>query len=75
MIIHQYKDTTGCYVAAFPLQHIEQVNEIRKWCFKTYGAPGNIFDKPRVRWRDDVKMGQVNFDNERDLMMFVLRWE
>lgn len=76
MIIHRYQPAyKPYYVAAFPMQSVEKSNEIRRWCVETFGQPGLRVDTHEVRWKDEVRYGEVRFDRESDLIMFILRWE
>ena len=79
MQIHHYTlpgyDGHGnSYIAAFRTQPPNKVTEIRKWCYNTYGEPGYRVDSAEIRWQDGVSRGEVLFNREGDLMMFLLRW-
>ncbi len=75
MIIHYYKALYKNYfVAAFPMQPVTVQNEIRRWCYNTFGEEGYKVNTAEVRWKDDIKTGEVRFDRESDLLAFVLKW-
>ena len=63
------------YMAAFKRQDPKKIAEIRKWCYTTYGEPGYQVNNAEIRWIDDVSAGEVVFNRESDLMMFLLRWQ
>jgi len=80
MMIHHYKRFAPngikvWYVAAFPAPDQNLTYEIRKWCYEAYGLPGHRPDTIETRWTDDVKYGEVTFERESDLTLFLLRWE
>jgi hypothetical protein len=72
MFIHHYPiPRTGCdrirYMASFSQVDPKKVKAIRQWCFEAFGQAGG-------RWQDDVYHGEIVFQREDDLMLFVLRW-
>jgi hypothetical protein len=69
MFIHTYDEywNQGHAVAAFPTPSIDQIYEIKSWCRKSYGEPGE-------RWQDQIIHGEVLFSDRKDLVLFVLRW-
>lgn len=76
MIIHYYKPTYKNYiVAAFPMQNVDTQLEMRKWCTQTFGPAGYLIDKDIVRWTDEIGFGEIRFNKDSDLAMFLLRWE
>ena len=79
MQIHHYPiPRQGCgrirYMASFNKQLPHKTAEIRRWCFETFGPPGMLVNTVEIRWLDDVKYGEIVFQHEADLMMFLLRW-
>lgn len=78
MKIHHYKrfaNNTYYFVAAFPAPDINLTYEIRKWCYEAYGLPNYKPDTVETRWEDDVKYGEITFERESDLTLFLLRWQ
>ena len=76
MFIHRYKPPyKNYYVAAFPMQPTEKQDEMRIWCYQTFGNPGYKAHTPDIRWVDDIGSGEIRFNRESDLAMFLLRWE
>lgn len=80
MKIHHYKMHTDYYyqlpqfTAAFPRPNENQSQEIRRWCYNTYGVPGIRVDTDEMRWRDGILYGEIVFQREEDLSMFLLKW-
>lgn len=79
MHIHHYPiPRTGCdrirYMAAFNKQLPHRTTEIRRWCFESFGPPGYLSHIDETRWQDDVKYGEIVFQREEDLTLFLLRW-
>jgi hypothetical protein len=76
MLIHSYSITLlnykTRYVAAFTYSKID-VDAVKKWCYETFGPPTQRYDED-MRWWDGIKYGEVEFVNEEDLLMFILRW-
>ena len=62
-------------MASFNYQLPKKYSEIRRWCFETFGPPGPLPDTAEVRWVDDIKFGEIIFQREEDLMLFVLKWQ
>ena len=77
MVIQQYKEATGYYVAAFDTwgRNLRSglSTRVREWCVKTYGPVNRNDSTPR--WCDDTTWGEVRFRDESDLCMFLLKWE
>lgn len=74
--MHTYQDqSSGAWVAAFyqPPPKIDYVDQVREWCYNTYGIPArpNNLDS---RWEDDLWWGEIRFKHEEDLVLFVMRW-
>lgn len=79
MVIHHYPmPRQGChrkrYMAAFNTQLPAKTLEIRRWCHETFGPSGHRIDTDEIIWVDDVKHGEIVFDREENLMLFVLKW-
>lgn len=83
MKIHHYQSLTedGYYVAAFNTwgtalrSQQDARNEMRKWCHSVFGSSEKLYNKPnKPRWIDDIMWGEVQFLNEKDLILFLLRW-
>ena len=79
MRVHHYPmPRQGCdrirYMASFNYQLPKKSGEIRQWCIDTYGAPGCLPQSTEIRWLDDIKYGEIVFQREADLMLFLLRW-
>jgi hypothetical protein len=75
MYIHVYEEgwrgsgIAFCWqVAAFVSPSRTQLNEIRDWC-------GNAFGESGLRWRDDIRFGEVRFSDPADLSLFLLKWQ
>jgi hypothetical protein len=71
VIIHTYEEITGSgwTVVAFNQPHkVDDVVAIKDWCYKVYG-------EPMTRWKDSIEYGEVRFEDEKDVMMFILRWQ
>ncbi len=49
-------------------------NEIKQWCYATYGQEGLINTTMTIRWFDDLDNGAIRFRDEVDAMLFKLRW-
>lgn len=80
MQIHHYPiPRKGCerlhYMASFNKQVPHHTAEIRRWCFETFGPPGPLVNTAETRWIDDVRYGEIVFQREQDLMLFVLKWQ
>lgn len=69
MFIHTYDEywNEGWAVAAFKTLPIDKITEIKEWCNKEYGVPGE-------RWKDGIAFGEICFEDKKDLTLFVLRW-
>lgn len=63
------------YMAAFANPKSTMSDEIRRWCYQTFGEPGHDVDTFYTRWEDNITNGEVIFSRESDLMMFLLRWQ
>ena len=78
MFIHSYPNTNELgdpvYIAAFAKASLSKHQEIRSWCYETYGWPGYQAANDFTRWRDDIAFGEVEFARESDLALFLLRW-
>ena len=75
MDIHTYQDRDPAWwVAAFnhPVPRIDSVDEIRAWCYTTFGPPNSL--DYTGRWRDNIWWGEARFRSEEDLLLFVMRW-
>jgi hypothetical protein len=75
MFIHTYEtknygDDWHCAAFTIPKHYLE----IQKWCHETFGKPGYPQDVPQTRWRDDIYYGEIYFRDDRDLVLFMLRW-
>lgn len=70
MFIHNYKEGKGYWVAAFGTgkMSVNQLADIAKWCYNTFGDPGTL------RYIEDAQWGEVRFQNEADLALFLLKW-
>ncbi len=70
MFIHTHEDRIypTWTVAAFS-RSTPNVNEIREWCYNAYGHPGY-----EQGWIDMFTYGEVIFQREEDLQLFLLRW-
>ena len=77
-IYHYPIPREGChrkrYMAAFKKQDPKKILEIRKWCYQTFGTPGIRVDTDTIVWQDDVQNGEIVFDREENLMLFVLKF-
>ena len=70
MYIHIYKSSLmekDWLVAAFG-GDMPLLTEVKQWCKETYGVPG-------LRWKDYVHFGEIAFSDEKDLTLFLLRWQ
>lgn len=71
MLIHSFQDTfTTRHVALFNTfggATLGWMFDMHKWCEETFGHEGE-------RWRDQINSGEVDFRDEKDLMLFLLRW-
>jgi len=70
MFIHTYHEywNQGWIVAAFArINDVNKFLEMRQWCYDTYGKPGD-------RWKDGIAYGEVLFNAEKDLTLFLLKW-
>ena len=76
MKIHHYKAIYKDYfVAAFPMQDWATQYQMRTWCRELYSKPGYNAEIGEVRWVDEIEYGEVRIKHQRDLVMFLLRWE
>lgn len=77
MFIHTYV-IYGWYaprhVADFPVMNRDKVNEIRRWCWEAFGSEGHNINTMQTRWKDCIDAGEIMFEREEDLAMFILRW-
>jgi hypothetical protein len=73
VFIHAYKSRNrgNYHVAAFTYQK-GMLEPMTNWCYQTFGHPGDC--KDNARWEDSLWLGEAWFRDERDLIMFVLRW-
>ena len=55
-------------IAAFSAGGMQRLTEVKQWCKETYGVPG-------LRWKDYVHFGEIAFSDEKDLTLFLLRWQ
>jgi len=46
------------------------VDAIRKWCTDTFGEPNH----KHSCWVDESQWGEISFADEKDLLLFQLRW-
>jgi hypothetical protein len=70
MMLHVYRDhteNTTWWVTALPIGPAAHA-EIKKWCCATYGEPGKI-------WEDYLELGVVSFQDQKDLALFLLKWQ
>jgi hypothetical protein len=80
MLIHHFKVVESghirCrrYIAAFRRQDEERTTEIRKWCWQTFGQAGYRVNSDETRWADSLKHGEIMFEREEDLAVFLLKW-
>ena len=79
MNIHHYPlPMLGCsrisYMAAFDMPHHAKTNEIRRWCVKMFGQAGYSAETAESRWTDRIKFGEIVFQYQEDLALFLLRW-
>jgi len=74
MFIHTYKVPYKNYSIAAFHSPVKNAKEIKEWCHITMGPEGYLKDTREVRWRDNIHYGEVYFNREEDLMMFVMRW-
>ena len=75
MWIHTYQEqSSGAWVAAFEhtIPKMDSVDQIREWCYNTYGLPKAL--SLEGRWRDNIWWGEVRFKTEVDLLLFVMKW-
>ena len=87
MFIHTYEtpapvisqfDTEVClwYVAAFKqMTKVDEVVEMKKWCWQTFGTPEHNHLTFQTRWKDSIEYGEVYFSRKQDLEWFVLKWQ
>jgi hypothetical protein len=74
MIIHYYKPPYKDYhIAAFH-SPVENERELGRWCYDNFGPSGYQPDIAQVRWNDNIHYGEIRFDRESDLALFLLRW-
>lgn len=53
----------------------DELEKALRWCQKTFGSPGYRVDTMKTVWNYDVDSGYVFwFGEEKDLMLFILRW-
>lgn len=80
MFIHDYQcfGTTSdeeWYVAAFKQPtKVNDVVDIRNWCYSAFGEPGFNHLTHQYRWKDNINYGEVYFSSKEDLLMFKLGW-
>lgn len=84
MLIHTYEEdrkhpvggfNETWWVAAFKMpRYGSQVDEMRAWCYKTFGQSGYHPLTDEFRWRDDIPYGEVRFSRKQDLEWFVIKW-
>ena len=81
MYIHHYfeewptEECGGYYVAAFRTPTYENANDIRVWCWETFGQQGFKPDTHEVRWKDGITFGEIRFSRKQDIEWFLLKWE
>jgi hypothetical protein len=56
------------WIVAFETPEFHLLKEMQNWCRTTYG------EKSVLRWRDEIRWGEVWFRDEADTMLFQLRW-
>lgn len=83
MFIHAYEipvdvlnsDDQTWYIAAFKqMTKVDDVVEMKKWCWKTFGEPEFNHLTFQTRWKDSIEYGEVYFSRKQDLEWFVLKW-
>jgi len=57
------------YIAAF--KPPSSGEEMWKWCRDAFGYAGTV---PKARWKNGIAYGEIEFAQENDLMLFMLRW-
>ncbi len=65
------------YMVAFTFTNPNQDIEIAAWCRDTFGPSGGEFGytpQPGYRWRNGIPYGEVDFANEEDRIIFILKW-
>jgi hypothetical protein len=84
MFIHHYPlPRAGCerirYMATFHKPRHQSLGpteqELQRWCYETYGPPGFRVNTHDMRWKDAIKYGEIEFEREADLMLFLLKWQ
>jgi len=82
MFIHTYMSSNDVlieephwYIAAFKQPtKINEGEEIKQWCYQTFGPPGHNYLTFQTRWKDNIRHGEVSFSRREDLEWFLLRW-
>lgn len=84
MFIHTYTrrlaDELGggnTHIAAFSNPGTRASLELAAWCSNTFGPSGGNFGDPiewGYRWRNGIHYGEIEFTDEQDLALFILRW-
>lgn len=75
MNIRTYQEQSSkAWVATFDhtIPKMDSVDQIRSWCYNTYGVPQPL--SLGGRWRDNIWWGEARFRSEEDLLLFVMRW-
>ena len=76
MFIHIYKgrpreNLEFYHIAGFTIQK-DMYKPVSEWCYQTFGDSGDCVDN--ARWEDHIWFGEIWFRDEKDLMLFKLRW-
>lgn len=79
MLVHHYFEHVdylekGFHVAAFPEQHPSVDMEIKRWCWQMFGQEGYMVNSNEIRWKDSIEYGEIRFQREEDLSLFLLKW-
>ncbi len=74
--IHPADPYTQRFMAAFAAskQHPSDQHKIRQWCYETFGGAGYCADTNEIRWHDSIHFGEIEFNREEDLSLFLLKW-
>jgi hypothetical protein len=52
-----------------------ELAQMRDWCWKTFGAPGHDIDTMKTTWDFSADPDVIFwFGEEKNLMLFILRW-
>jgi hypothetical protein len=76
MKVSTHQDADGYWITTFPRQPgTTWAREVYDWCRQSYGIDWHWEDQVKVpRWFNNICYGNIKFQNEKDAILFVLRW-